>query len=118
MARKVFTYRGKTIEELKEMPLDQFIELLPSRERRSVLRGYNDQEKRFIQKIQVKDNVKTHCRRLVILPFMIGKTVQVHRGNKFEPVLLQPEVIGQRLGQLVLSRNRTGHSSPGVGASK
>ena len=36
MARKEFTYRGKTIKEIKEMSLKEFIEVLPAKQRRSL----------------------------------------------------------------------------------
>ncbi|MEM1891025.1 MAG: hypothetical protein QXI45_01335 [Thermofilaceae archaeon] len=31
-----FRYRGKTLEELLNMPMDEFIKLLPARQRRSL----------------------------------------------------------------------------------
>ena len=33
-------YRGYTLEELQDMPLDNVIQLLPSRQRRSLKRGF------------------------------------------------------------------------------
>ena len=38
MARKIFTYRGKTIEELKTLTVNEFALLAPSRTRRSLKR--------------------------------------------------------------------------------
>ncbi|MEM1703999.1 MAG: hypothetical protein QXQ31_08090, partial [Zestosphaera sp.] len=35
---KRFKYRGKTLEELLSMPMDQLIQVLPARARRSLLR--------------------------------------------------------------------------------
>ena len=37
-----FTYRGKTVEELKEMNLEDFAELLTSDERRKIKRGLTE----------------------------------------------------------------------------
>ena len=37
-ARKQIHYRGKTLAELLEMPLDELVQLLPSRQRRSLMR--------------------------------------------------------------------------------
>lgn len=73
MVRKEFTYRGKTVEELKSMDLKQFMVLLPSKQRRSLKRGLTEQEKIFLRELKKKDNVKTHCRDLIIIPEMIGK---------------------------------------------
>ena len=44
MARK-FTYKGRTFEELKNMSLEEFVFLLPSRLRRKFRRGLTEQEK-------------------------------------------------------------------------
>lgn len=118
MAKKIFTYRGKTIEELKAMPLKELAELLPSRQRRKLKRGLSDAEKSFIEKISRKDNVKTHLRKMIVLPGMIGKTVRIHSGKEYQAVTLQEETIGYYLGELALTRRRVAHTSPGVGATK
>jgi small subunit ribosomal protein S19 len=118
MAKKIFTYRGKTLEELKQMDMQQLSNLLPSRQRRKITRGFSDQEKKFIEKITLKDNVKTHLRDMLVLPVMVGKTIKIHNGQKYEAVTIQPESIGNYFGELSLSRKRTLHSNPGVGATK
>ncbi len=41
MAKKEFTYRGKTLQELQEMSLEDFAELLPTRGKRTLLRRLN-----------------------------------------------------------------------------
>jgi len=118
MARKEYTYRGKTLQELQQLSLEEFAELLPSRERRSLKRGLNHQQQRLLQRLQRKDKVRTHARDMIILPTMVGKIISVHNGKDFVDVHIQPEMIGMRLGQLVLTRKRLQHSSPGVGATK
>ncbi len=118
MAKKEFTYRGKTLEEIKEMDLKEFIELLPSRERRSLKRGFTEEEKILLRELKKKDNVKTHCRELIILPKLVGKKIRVHNGKSFEMMMIEPEMIGHRLGEFVLTRKNVRHSSPGVGATK
>ena len=72
MAQKEFTYRGKTLEELQAMSVNDFSELLPARQRRSLKRGLTDTKKTFLKKLERKNNVKTHCRDMIILPFMVG----------------------------------------------
>lgn len=118
MAKKEFKYRGKTLDELKAMGLNEFIELLPSRERRSLKRGFTEEAKKLVEKLKEKDVVKTHCREVVILPQMVGRTVLVHNGKSFNKVFIDEEMIGNRLGDYSLTRNRITHSSPGVGATK
>ena len=40
-AKKQFTYRGKTIEELKSMEVREFSRYLKSRARRTIIRPHN-----------------------------------------------------------------------------
>ncbi len=119
MAKKEFTFRGKTLEELKKLSLNEFMELVPSRQRRKFKRGFTDREKKFLKKIESgKNNVETHAREMVILPVMVGKTIKIHQGKEFFPVLIQEEMVGHVLGEFALTRRKVGHSSPGVGSTK
>jgi len=118
MAKKIFKYRGKTLEELQKLSMKEFIELLPARERRSLKRGQTEAQKSFMEKLQKGKKLKTHSREIIIIPAMVGKTIQVHSGNKFEQVVVTDEMIGHRLGEFVLTRKRLAHSAPGVGATK
>lgn len=118
MAKKIFTYRGRTLEELQALSKDEFAELITSRERRTLKRGYPEAQKLAEQKILAGDNVKTHAREVVILPKMVGKTVHVHNGKEFKKVMIVEEMIGHRLGEFSLTRNNVKHSDPGVGATK
>ncbi len=117
MAKKEFTYRGKTLEELQKLSVAELLPLLPSRARRSIIRE-DDETRKLREKILKRDRVRTHRRELVVLPNMLGKTVQVHMGKEFVPVLIQPEMIGHRLGEFALTRKRVAHNSPGVGATR
>ncbi len=118
MAKKEYTYRGKTLNELQELSVKEFALLLPSRRRRSLLRGFTDTQKILIKKLEKKDKVKTHCRELIILPNMVGKTIDLYNGKQFTSILILEEMIGFVLGEFVLTRNRVKHSAPGVGATK
>ena len=118
MAKKEFRFRGKTLEEIKKMSLKEFAQLLTARERRTLLRGFTEEQKKLLQKLKKKDTVKTHCRDMIIIPEMLGKTILVHRGNKFEPVKIVPEMLGHRLGEFVPTRAQVKHSAPGVGATR
>ncbi len=120
MAKKEFTYKGKTIEELKGMSISEFAELLPSRERRTLKRGFTEQQKLFLENFRKNKGktLKTHCRDLVILPEMVGSTLLVHRGNSFAAVRIEQDMLGHRIGEFVLTRKRVAHSAPGIGATR
>ena len=119
MAKKEFTYRGKTVEELKKMSIGEFINLVPARQRRSLKRGLNAQQKILLKEIkEKKENIKTHCRDLIVLPEMLGVTIRVHNGKEFVIVNLQDDMIGHYLGEFAQTRKRVEHSAPGIGATK
>ena len=83
---KIVTYKGKTDEELKALSLEDFSKLLPSRQRRSLLRGFTEQQKKLLERLRKKEGVRTHVRDMVILPEMIGKIIGVHNGKSFVDV--------------------------------
>jgi len=119
MAKKEFTYRGKKLEELKSMSIKEFAEYLPARQRRSLLRGMDDVKKKLLADLKKgKKDVKTHCRDMIIVPEMVGKTVKVHKGKGFETVRIEEEMIGHCLGEFALTRSRVSHSAPGIGATR
>ncbi len=119
MVKKEFTYRGKTLEELKAMDLKEFIELLPSRQRRSIKRVFTEQQKILLKKIKdKKSNIETHCRDMIILPEMIEMLIKVHSGNQFVPVKIEKEMLGHYLGEFAITRKKLEHSAPGVGATR
>ncbi|HJO01914.1 MAG: 30S ribosomal protein S19 [Candidatus Woesearchaeota archaeon] len=119
MAKKEFSYRGKTLEELKGLSLNEVAALLPARQRRVLKRGLTDQQKILLKKIKKNEgNIETQCRDMIILPEMVGKTIRVHRGKEFLPVIIIEEMIGHYLGEFVLTRKRVEHSAPGIGATK
>jgi small subunit ribosomal protein S19 len=113
-----FTYRGKTVSELQELSLEEFAELLPSRERRSVKRGFTEGQKKVLHEFKEGKKVKTHHRDLIILPEMIGQTIEIHNGKQFVSVELQPEMVGHRFGEFAPTRSKVSHGSAGVGATR
>jgi len=119
--KKEFTYRGHTLPELQKMPLDDVLALLPSRVRRSYVRGVTAPEKKFLQHVEQAeegDAVRTHYRHLGVLPRFVGKTVSVYTGKEFQDVVIQPEMIGHRLGEFAVSTKTCAHSGVGVGATR
>ena len=118
MAKK-FTYRGKELDALQKLSLNEFAELLPARERRSLQRGLTHTEKKLLAKIATgKTRVKTHGREMIIVPSMVGKQIAVHKGNGYTDIFIEPEMLGLRLGDLAPTRKRGKHSAPGIGATR
>ena len=117
---RVLKFRGKTLEELKQMSLEEFSRLLTSRERRSLLRGLTERQKKLLEEIRKdpKKFHKTHERDMVILPEMVGVKLGVYNGKEYKPVEVKFEMIGHRLGEFALTRQRVIHSAPGVGATR
>lgn len=119
MAKKEFTFHGKNVEEIKNMSLNEFMEFIPSRERRSLKKGFTEEQKIFLNNVKKGSNkLKTHCRDLVIIPDLLDKQISVHNGKEFVRLQIVPEMLGHRLGEFALSRKSITHSSPGVGATK
>jgi len=119
MAR-VFKYKGKTLEELKSMSFEEFSKLLSSRSRRSLLRGLTERQKKLLEQIRrdPKKFHKTHERDMVILPEMVEIKFGVYNGKEYKTVNVEPEMLGHRLGEFALTRQRVLHSAPGAGATR
>jgi len=116
---KEFILRGKKFEEIITMSLKEFAGLLPSRERRSLLRGFTEQEKILLEKVRNnKAKLKTHCRDLVIIPDMVGKVIKVYNGKEFTELRIEKEMMGHRLGEFAMTRSKVAHSAPGIGATR
>ena len=117
--KKVFMYRGYTMEELKEMTIEEFKDLLPSKKRRNIDRGFTDSQQRFLSHLRrTEDVVRTHRRDMIILPEMVGRTIAIHNGKEFQEVSIQPEMLGHNLGEFALTRRSVAHTGPGVGATR
>ena len=120
---KKFTYRGYKLEELQQMPMDELVGVLPARQRRSLQRGMTPSQKKLMEKIKkankgIAVNLRTHCRNMVVLPEMVGLTLEVHNGKEFKKVMIQPEMIGHYLGEFSLTRQKVTHGAPGMGATR
>ena len=121
---KQFTYYGLTVEELEKLPSDKLFKLLTARARRSLKRGINDGKRKLIDEIKDakagnhKNTIKTHLRDLIILPYMVGVTVNIFSGKEFVPITISDEMIGHYLGEYVITNKRVTHGAPGVGSSR
>ena len=124
---KEFSYRGHSLNSLTGMSMDEFINLLPSRQRRSLQRGLTPEQRILLEKLreakeaqkQGKEvNIKTHVRDLIILPEMVGAKIQIHNGKEFVKVDIKPEMIGHYLGEFAITNKPVRHGTPGIGASR
>jgi len=121
---KEFNYKGKTDEELQSLSNDELFGILNSRQRRSLKRGLSENKKKLIAEIKLakqgknKNPIKTHQRDIIILPYMIGVTINVFSGKEFTPITISNEMIGHYIGEYVITNKRVSHGAPGVGASR
>ena len=124
MAKQELSYKGKTLDQLKSMSTQDLFPLLPSRQRRSLKRGFTVAEKQFLAVVQeaqagkMKKPIKTHCRNMVILPTMIVMVFQAYNGREFVSVQVTLEMLGHYLGEFAQTRKKVQHSAPGIGATK
>ncbi len=120
MAR-IFTFRGKTLEQLQSMNIEQFSGMLKARPRRAVKR-MNPSYKSLISKAekarQLGKTVRTHTREAVILPAWVGMRFAVYDGKAFQELTINPEMLGHRLGEFVYTVKHVVHSAPGIRATR
>ena len=124
---KDFLYRGLTLNQLQSMSMDEFINLLPSRQRRSLHRGLQPEQRILLEKVRRSleelrkggsPTVKTHVRNMIILPEMVSLTISVHNGKEFVKVEIKPDMIGHYLGEFAVTNKPVRHGTPGIGASR
>jgi small subunit ribosomal protein S19 len=116
--KEEFTYRGLKVEELKKLNMDEMMALLPSRQRRRLKRGLTKDHRRLLSRVKDRDTVRTHLRDMIVLPEMVGKTIEIYNGKTFNRVEIMPEMVGHYLGEYSLTRARVSHGSAGVGATR
>ena len=128
MARKVFKYKGYTLEELQEMSLEEVMKLYPARQRRSLKRGFLPRQQKVLDKMRklnkegTKDGrpvvIRTHCRDMIVIPEMVGTTFGIYDGHNFVEVKITPEMLGHYFGEFAPTRQRVQHGDPGMGATR
>lgn len=117
--REEFTYHGYKIEELQQMGISELLPIMPSRTRRKINRGLSRDHEKLLEEIRLgKERIRTHVRDMVILPEMVGKTIEVYNGKAFLSVEIQPEAVFHYLGEFALTRHRVAHGSAGIGATR
>ena len=94
--KKEFTYRGLTIDKLQKLNFEQFMSVLPARQRRSFKRGLSQEQAKLINDSnQTPEKViRTHRREMIIIPQFVGRKFAVHNGRAFVDIEILPEMIG------------------------
>jgi small subunit ribosomal protein S19 len=124
---KEFSYRGHNLNSITGMSMDEFINMLPSRQRRSLQRGLTPEQRILLEKLRAAKeaqkqgkevSLKTHVRDLIILPEMVGTKIAVHNGKEFVAIDIRPEMIGHYLGEFAITNKPVRHGTPGIGASR
>jgi len=124
---KEFSYRGHNLNSITGMSMDEFINMLPSRQRRSLQRGLTPEQRILLEKLRAAKeaqkqgkevSLKTHVRDLIILPEMVGAKIAVHNGKEFVAMEIKPEMIGHYLGEFAITNKPVRHGTPGIGASR
>jgi small subunit ribosomal protein S19 len=121
VSQKEKNFRGKKIDELKEMNLKDFSKLLKSRQRRALVRNFEFIQD-FVKKCKLRKEkgkaIKTHKRELIITPELVGMTIGIYNGKDFTQIDINEDMIGHRLGEFSMTRKIAKHTSVGTGASK
>lgn len=123
-----FRFRGLNVDQLKNLSIEALLPLLNARQRRSldkrVGKYMNDEKRKLRERIKnvregnSNEAIRTHVRDMIILPDMVGITINIHNGKDFSPITIKPEMIGHYLGEYSITNKRVQHGAPGVGASR
>ena len=116
--KEEFLYRGRKVSDLAKFSIEKLAELLPARQRRSINRGLFRDNKKLVAGLKSKDSVRTHIRNMIVMPDMVGKSLEIYNGKSFEKVEVMPEMIGHYFGEFALTRGRVQHGAAGVGATR
>jgi len=117
--REEFTYRGFTIGELLQMAPSDQVKIMPARVRRKFQRGLTRDEEDLLSRVRANDpKIRTHLRSMVVMPEMVGKSIEIHNGKEFQKVDIQPEAVYHYLGEFALTRHRVTHGAAGIGATR
>jgi small subunit ribosomal protein S19 len=117
--REEFTYRGYTIQELKQMGITDLAMIMPTRARRKVKRGFTRGEEHLLTRLRKGDGkIRTHLRNMIVMPEMVGRSIDIYNGKEFVKVDIQPESIFHYFGEFALTRRKVAHGTAGIGATR
>ena len=122
MAERI-AFRGMTPSELAKHDMKDYINMITSRERRSIKRNgleYRQLVAKVAALIAAKStkSIRTTIREAVILPSWLGMKFAIHNGKEWKEMTIAPEMLGHRLGEYVFSTKRVQHSAPGIRATR
>lgn len=63
------------------------------------------------QETQDRRPIRTWSRRSMIVPEMVGLTIQVHNGRVHMPLFVTEELVGHKLGEFAPTRTFRGHAA-------
>jgi small subunit ribosomal protein S19 len=119
--KKVYYFKGKSYDELKNLNQDDLFRIIGSRGRRNLKRGLSIHKKELMKKVKDSNElikqgkqqlrIKTHSRDMVILPDMVDLKIEIYTGKAFEPLVVKQEMIGHYLGEFALTRKKVIHGS-------
>ncbi len=129
MAKKEFSFRGKSLEEVTAMKSEEFTKLCTSRARRTLRKLYGQERfTHFLAKVKKAKEatkagkapkpVKTHNRDFIVVPEMVGVQLAVYKGNEFSQFEVKDKMLGHYFGEFVLTRKRIVHGKAGIGATR
>ena len=86
-----------TIDKLKELTFEEFIAIVPSRQRRSFKRGLSMEHAKIITDSNNKPDtvIRTHRREMIIIPQLVGRTFSVYNGREFVNIEILPGMLAQ-----------------------
>ena len=120
MVEKV-AFKGKMPGDIPSMSNEEYLYLIKSRQRRWLKRN-SLQYRALIEKVEERraknKPVRTQTREAVILPSWIGMTFEVYSGKEYQKLLIEPQMLGHRLGEFVYTTKRVQHSAPGIKATR
>ncbi|WFD40749.1 ribosomal protein S15 [Malassezia japonica] len=122
---KKFQYRGVDLDQLLDLPNEEFVKLVHARARRRFQRGLTRRPMALIKKLRKAKKetlpnekpaiVKTHLRNMIVVPEMIGSVIGIYNGKVFTTVEIKPEMTGHYLGELAISYIPTRHGKGSLG---
>jgi small subunit ribosomal protein S19 len=119
--KKEFQFHSLSLDELQHLTIEEFLQYIPSRMRRSLKRGLTQGQAKLLNDIETSeksDVIRTHLRDMVILPTFIGHRIAIHNGNEYQQVTIEPDMVGHFIGEFALTRKKVKHTGPGVGATR
>src|SRR5256712_14135392 len=101
------------------MSMDEFIKLLPSRQRRSLLKGLTNEQRILMEHVRQtrKENGgkvapgNAHVGDMIVIPEVIGLILQLHSGKEYVSIGIKPEVIWHFVGGFAITYQKVVHGT-------